>query len=85
MLLARTSGGVKYQRLAAPRHAPGHSPATYVAWLLGHDPGRRIIVVSYSNDLAAEFTLAEFARWSGLLPYRAVIEHLMPQGPSKEP
>jgi len=26
----------------------------YVAWLLGHDPGRRIIVVSYSNDLAAE-------------------------------
>ena len=26
----------------------------YVAWLLRHDPGRRIIVVSYSNDLAAE-------------------------------
>lgn len=26
----------------------------FVAWLLGHDPTRRIIVVSYSNDLAAE-------------------------------
>ena len=26
----------------------------YVAWLLGHDPTRRVIVVSYSNELAAE-------------------------------
>jgi hypothetical protein len=26
----------------------------YVAWLLGHDPGRRVIVVSYSNEFAAE-------------------------------
>ena len=26
----------------------------YVAWLLGHDPTRRIIVVSYSGDFAAE-------------------------------
>jgi predicted phage terminase large subunit-like protein len=26
----------------------------YVAWLLGHDPARRIIVVSYANELAAE-------------------------------
>ncbi|MCP3459183.1 phage terminase large subunit [Bradyrhizobium sp. CCGUVB23] len=26
----------------------------YVAWLLGRDPSRRIIVVSYSNELAAE-------------------------------
>jgi hypothetical protein len=26
----------------------------YVAWLLGHDPARRIIVVSYSNELAGE-------------------------------
>ncbi len=26
----------------------------FVAWLLGHDPRRRIIVVSYSNELAAE-------------------------------
>jgi len=26
----------------------------YPAWLLGHDPTRRIIVVSYSNDFAAE-------------------------------
>ena len=26
----------------------------YVAWLLGHDPSRRVIVVSYSADFAAE-------------------------------
>jgi hypothetical protein len=26
----------------------------YVAWLLGHDPTRRIIVASYSGDFAAE-------------------------------
>jgi hypothetical protein len=26
----------------------------YVAWVLGHDPSRRIIVVSYANKLAAE-------------------------------
>src|SRR5258708_5151692 len=26
----------------------------YVAWLLGHDPTKRIIVVSYSNDFASE-------------------------------
>lgn len=26
----------------------------YVAWSLGHDPGCRIIVVSYSNEFAAE-------------------------------
>ena len=26
----------------------------YVAWLLGHDPTLRVIVVSYSNELAAE-------------------------------
>jgi predicted phage terminase large subunit-like protein len=26
----------------------------YVAWLLGHDPTLRIIVISYSNELAAE-------------------------------
>ncbi|MGY3545231.1 MULTISPECIES: phage terminase large subunit [unclassified Bradyrhizobium] len=26
----------------------------YVAWVLGHDPRRRIIVVSYSNELALE-------------------------------
>ena len=26
----------------------------YVAWLLGHDPTRRVIVVSYSNEFAAE-------------------------------
>jgi hypothetical protein len=41
----------------------------YVAWLLGHDPGRRIIVVSYSNDLAAElhrqFRMVVDSAWYG--------------------
>ena len=43
----------------------------YVAWLLGHKPGRRIIVVSYSNDLAVElhrqFRMVIDAEW-----YRAL-------------
>ena len=26
----------------------------FVAWLLGHDPSRRIIVVSYANELSTE-------------------------------
>jgi hypothetical protein len=26
----------------------------YVAWVLGHDPARRVVVVSYSGDFAAE-------------------------------
>jgi predicted phage terminase large subunit-like protein len=43
----------------------------YVAWLLGHDPTRRIIVVSYSNELAAElhrqFRMVMDAPW-----YRAL-------------
>ena len=43
----------------------------YVAWLLGHDPTRRIIVVSYSNELAAElhrqFRMVVDAPW-----YRAL-------------
>jgi len=26
----------------------------YVAWLLGHDPTRRVIVASYSNEFATE-------------------------------
>ena len=41
------------------------------AWLLGHDPSRRIIVVSYSNELAAElhrqFRMVVDADW-----YRAL-------------
>src|SRR6266704_3006436 len=50
----------------------------YVAWLLGHDPSRRVIVASYSQDFAAELhrqfrmvvnsdwyqTLFPAARWS---------------------
>src|SRR3984893_6434425 len=43
----------------------------YVAWLLGHDPTRRIIVVSYSNELAAElhrqFRMVVEAPWSRAL------------------
>src|SRR5215831_15852853 len=39
----------------------------YVAWLLGHDPSRRIIVVSYSGELASElhrqFRMVVEANW----------------------
>jgi predicted phage terminase large subunit-like protein len=49
----------------------------YVAWLLGHDPTRRIIVVSYANDLAAElhrqFRMVIDAPW-----YRALFPAMRP-------
>jgi predicted phage terminase large subunit-like protein len=49
----------------------------YVAWLLGHDPTRRIIVVSYSNDFAAElhrqFRMLIDAPW-----YRALFSAMRP-------
>ena len=39
----------------------------YVAWRLGHDPGARIIVVSYSNEFASElhrqFRMVVDAQW----------------------
>src|SRR6202030_755081 len=45
----------------------------YVAWLLGHDPTRCVVVVSYSNDFAAElhrqFSMIIDAPWyRGLFP-----------------
>ena len=49
----------------------------FVAWLLGHDPTRRIIVVSYSNDFAAElhrqFRMVIDAPW-----YRALFPRMRP-------
>jgi predicted phage terminase large subunit-like protein len=49
----------------------------YVAWLLGHDPTRRIIVVSYSNEFAAElhrqFRMIIDASW-----YRALFPAMRP-------
>src|SRR6516162_6273687 len=49
----------------------------YVAWLLGHNPSRRIIVVSYSNELAAElhrqFRMVVEAPW-----YRALFPAMCP-------
>jgi predicted phage terminase large subunit-like protein len=49
----------------------------YVAWLLGHDPTRRIIVVSYSHELAAElhrqFRMVVEAPW-----YRALFPAMCP-------
>jgi hypothetical protein len=49
----------------------------YVAWLLGHDPTRRVIVVSYSNEFAAElhrqFRLIIDAPW-----YRALFPGMRP-------
>ena len=38
-----------------PRSLKSHSASVaFPAWLLGHEPGRRIITVSYGNDLAVE-------------------------------
>jgi len=49
----------------------------YVAWLLGHDPTRRVIVVSYSNELAAElhrqFRMVIDAPW-----YQALFPAMQP-------
>src|SRR5947199_7622006 len=49
----------------------------YVAWLLGHDPTRRVIVVSYSNDFSAElhrqFRMVIDAPW-----YRALFPAMRP-------
>jgi predicted phage terminase large subunit-like protein len=49
----------------------------YVAWLLGHDPTRRVIVVSYSNEFAAElhrqFRMIIDAPW-----YRALFPGMRP-------
>jgi hypothetical protein len=49
----------------------------YVAWLLGHDPTRRVIVVSYATELAAElhrqFRMIIDAPW-----YRALFPAMRP-------
>ena len=49
----------------------------YAAWLLGHDPTRRVIVVSYSNEFAAElhrqFRMVVDAPW-----YRALFPGMRP-------
>jgi predicted phage terminase large subunit-like protein len=49
----------------------------YVAWLLGHDPTRRIVVLSYSSELAAElhrqFRMVVEAPW-----YRALFPAMCP-------
>lgn len=57
-----------------PRYLKSHSVTiAFVAWLLGHDPTRRIIVVSYSDDLAAKHardcrTLMESDWYQALFP-----------------
>src|SRR5215475_12367107 len=49
----------------------------YVAWRLGHDPTRRIVVASYSNDLAGElhrqFRMVIESPW-----YRALFPAMRP-------
>jgi hypothetical protein len=49
----------------------------FMAWLLGHHPTRRIIIVSYSNELAAElhrqFRMIIDAPW-----YRALFPAMRP-------
>ena len=50
----------------------------YVAWLLGHDPTRRIIVVSYSN---------EFVRTASPVPHahrRALVSRPVPRHASRK-
>jgi hypothetical protein len=49
----------------------------YVAWLLGHDPSRRIIVVSYSNEFAAELH-RQFRMVIDALWYRALFPAMRP-------
>jgi predicted phage terminase large subunit-like protein len=49
----------------------------YVAWLLGHDPTRRIIVVSYSNGFAAELH-RQFRMVIGAPWYRALFPAMRP-------
>ena len=51
----------------------------FVAWMLGHDPSRRIIVVSYSGDFAAElhrqFRMVATSRWyAELFPQLRIIK-----------
>jgi hypothetical protein len=66
-------------RSAAEQPACGldRGSVAYVAWLLGHDPTRRVIVVSYSNDFAAElhrqFRMVIDAPW-----YRALFPGMRP-------
>jgi len=47
----------------------------FVAWLMGHDPTRRIIVVSYSAELAAElhrqFRMVVLSVW-----YQTLFSHM---------
>ncbi|MBO0733546.1 MAG: hypothetical protein J2P49_04360 [Methylocapsa sp.] len=49
----------------------------YVAWILGHDPARRVMAVSYSSDFAAElhrqFRIVIDAPW-----YRALFPSMRP-------
>jgi predicted phage terminase large subunit-like protein len=49
----------------------------YVAWMLGHDPTRRVIVVSYSNELAAELH-RQFRMVIDALWYRSLFPAMLP-------
>ncbi|WP_439369396.1 phage terminase large subunit [Bradyrhizobium sp. DASA03120] len=55
LLRLGSGGGGRLHINQPPRSLKSLSiSVAYPAWLLGHDPTRRVIVVSYSNDLAAE-------------------------------
>jgi predicted phage terminase large subunit-like protein len=47
----------------------------YVAWLLGHDPTRRVIVVSYSSDFAAELH-RQFRQVASSMWYAELFPHV---------
>ncbi|MFC0218027.1 phage terminase large subunit [Pseudochelatococcus lubricantis] len=61
-----------------PRSLKSHSASVaFPAWVLGHEPGRRIITVSYGNDLAVEhanaFRKVMKADWyRDLFPYTRI-------------
>src|SRR5262249_22093459 len=78
--LMRVQAGDIPRLLITPRTLPLKSicvPVACVAWLLAHDPPRRIIVVSYSNEFAAElhrqFRMVIDAPW-----YRALFPAMRP-------
>jgi hypothetical protein len=60
-----------------PRHLKSHCVSVaFVAWVLGHDPGKHIICASYGQDLANE--MAALTRTLMLSPlYRALFGSIL--------
>ncbi|MBU0557145.1 MAG: phage terminase large subunit [Alphaproteobacteria bacterium] len=66
-----------------PRSLKTHiSSIAYAAWVLGHDPGKRIICVTYSHDLARAQAL-QFKRLVTSDWYKRAFPELSPAFPNK--